>query len=263
MHTYESTELDALQHARNYYAAIHDRFRAYLGQRVAEVGAGRGTFAERLLATAGVGHLVLVEPAENLYPLLRSRFAADRRVRVEKRLEDLAAGSVDAAVLVNVLEHIGDDAGTLRQLHGILKPGGALLLLVPAFGFLYGTLDEAFGHVRRYTKASLSETLRQTGFDIESLRYFNAPGVLSWFLAGRILRRRTIRTEDVKRYDKWVMSWLPRLERRVSPPFGQSLVAIGRRADVPNSGSTARPHAGTSLAIKCSDRSNTSDTGHG
>src|SRR5262249_45597852 len=72
--SYSGTELKALAGAHNYYRWIFRRFAPYLGPRIVEVGAGVGTFSRLLLDESGPSRLVLVEPADNLAPLLRSRF---------------------------------------------------------------------------------------------------------------------------------------------------------------------------------------------
>ena len=227
---YPGTELDALACARNYYRWILSNFLPYLGDRVIEVGAGMGTFSQFLLkAGGGLSELVLVEPADNLFPILARRFAGDPRVRVVHGfLEDLAnscRGAGDCIVLVNVLEHIEDDQRFLEAAFKLLRPQGRLLLLVPACPGLYGTLDRVFGHARRYTKPDLRGRLRATGFEVVRLRYFNFPGVAAWFLAGRVLRQRTLPPAMVKLYDRLVVPWASRLERG-NPPVGQSLVGI-------------------------------------
>jgi len=229
--TYDSGELDALEGAHNYYRAILARFAPFLSGRVLEVGAGVGTFAARVLALPGVEQLVLVEPASNLAPRLHARFGGDGRVEVARHVSEVDRRTAfDCAVMVNVLEHVLEEHAMLVALRNLLRPGGSLLLLAPAYPFLFGSLDEAFGHVRRYTKSGLAESLRAAGFEVSSLRYFNGPGVVSWFVAGRVLRRRTISPGDVKLYDRWVMPWVSAVERKVEPPFGQSLVAVARRA---------------------------------
>jgi hypothetical protein len=127
------------------------------------------------------------------------------------------------------MEHVADDAEFLRSAFASLVPGGRIIIFVPALTFLYGTLDENFGHHRRYTKGGLAGKLTRHGFLLETLRYFNLPGVASWFLAGRVLRRRTLRASDVRFYDRWIVPWLSKLERMWEPPLGQNLLAIARR----------------------------------
>jgi hypothetical protein len=94
---------------------------------------------------------------------------------------------------------------------------------------LYGTLDESFQHIRRYTKRALARRLEETGFRVERLHYFNCLGVVAWFVAGKILKRKTIRITDARDYDRWIVPWASRLESRWTPPFGQSLVAVARK----------------------------------
>ena len=224
-------ELEALRDADNYYDAIFSYFAPYFGKRVVEVGAGIGNFSRLLLARASPSELTLIEPAENLFPRLQQQFHADTRVTVINSHLERVADSLapDSVVLVNVLEHCKDDDGLLRTIHRILPHGGTLLLFVPALPFLYGSFDEAVGHVRRYTKSSLTSVLKNAKFDIACLRYFNMPGVVAWFLAGRVLRVTSVRYSDVQKYDRWVMSWVSRLEQKWAPPLGQSLLAVARK----------------------------------
>lgn len=229
--TYASQELDALAGAVNYYRWIVRRFAPYLGPRIVEVGAGIGTFAGHLRAAAPDARLTLVEPAENNVPHLRARFADDARARVVHGYLDDAGEpeSADAVVAVNVMEHVRDDAAFLASAHRLLAPGGHALLFVPALPALYGTLDEAFEHERRYTRAALEQRLREAGFKPQRLHYTNLPGVAAWWLSGRVLRRRTVSARDAMLYDRWVIPWVSALERIWTPPLGQSLVAIARK----------------------------------
>jgi hypothetical protein len=103
------------------------------------------------------------------------------------------------------------------------------LLFIPALPSLYGTLDKAFDHFRRYTKSSLAGKLKEAGFRVEYLRYMNFPGILSWFLAGRVFKKKTIRPLEVRVYDRWVIPCARLLERYWEPPAGQSIIAVGRK----------------------------------
>jgi SAM-dependent methyltransferase len=230
---YEGTELSALAEAQNYYRWVINQFAPFLGKRVIEVGAGIGTFARSLLNDTPLSELVLVEPGDNLFPLLQWRFAGESRVKiVHGYFQRLAIPpAADSIVLVNVLEHIAEDQALLHDAHAVLTPGGTLLLLVPALPGIYGSLDQAFGHYRRYTKPSLAGKLRAAGFGIIRLSYFNLLGIAGWFLAGRVLRRTTLKSQSVRLYDRCIIPWLSRLEGRWEPPIGQSLIAIARKLD--------------------------------
>jgi SAM-dependent methyltransferase len=229
--TYSGEELDALAGAVNYYRWIVRRFAPFLGRRIVEVGAGIGTFAEHVLGAAPDAELTLVEPAANNFPHLRARFAGRPNVRaLHGYLADAGdAGSADSVIAVNVMEHVRDDAAFLANAHRLLAPGGHALLFVPAVPAIFGTLDEAFEHFRRYTRRELDARLRAAGLSPVRVAYTNLPGVAAWWLSGRVLRRRTVSARDARLYDRWVIPWVSALERVWTPPVGQSLIAIARK----------------------------------
>jgi SAM-dependent methyltransferase len=228
---YTGTELDALASAPNYHRWIVHRFSPYLGERIVEAGAGIGTFAAYLREAAPAAMLTLVEPAANNYPQLARRHAGDPRARtVHGYLSDAdGAASADTVVAVNVLEHVEDEAAFLSTAHRLLVRGGHLLLFVPALPAIFGTLDEAFGHHRRYRRRGLRDALVAAGFEPVRLAYTNLPGVVAWWVSGRVLRRRTLTARDAALYDRWVVPWISALERIAPPPLGQSLIAVARR----------------------------------
>ena len=164
----------------------------WLGQRVLEIGSGIGSFTRYL-----VGRELLL--ATDLNPrylrILANTF--ERHTRVEVLPLDLtsfepaalAERTLDTILCLNVLEHIEDDRGALRRLHASLAPGGRLLLLVPAHEWLYGAIDRAIDHHRRYERTGLEAKLREAGFQLEHTQFFNRLGVLGWYLNSVILRR--------------------------------------------------------------------------
>ncbi len=231
---YAGAELEAMARAHNYYRWILGEWRPHLGRSVLEFGAGMGTFSAHLACEA-IERLILVEPAPELFEKLRCRFGDDRRVElwncVLQDVEDGLASSVDTVVSVNVLEHINDEAATLRAVRAVLRPGGSALIFAPALPALYGSLDRAFGHVRRYTKATLSHVLTEAGLSPVRLRYANVLGALPWLVAGRLLRRKTLNASAVALVDRTIIPVTAALERIVSPPFGQSVIAVARKTD--------------------------------
>ena len=232
---YAGAELTAMAEVRNYYAWILAECRSRLGRVVLEHGAGIGTFSDLLLREAGLELLLALEPATNLVPLLRERLSAwgSRAEIVPSTLEQAAPRlrdrGIDTVVSVNVLEHIADDRGVLLAMAELLPAGGRVILFVPAIPWLYGPLDAEFEHVRRYGKRELIDKVESAGLVLESARFMNLPGVLSWLVVGRVMRRRTLAPAAVKFYDRWILPVVSRLEGLHPPPIGQNLLVIARR----------------------------------
>ncbi|MCS7312864.1 MAG: class I SAM-dependent methyltransferase, partial [Acidobacteria bacterium] len=172
--------LAAMGQAPNLYRWIWDEFRPYVGHVVLEIGAGIGHFTEWLAQLPGrVVYATDVDPV--LLGILAERLG--RRPQVRIVAHDATQVFVppdghwpDTALCVNVLEHIEDDMGALRAIHASLVPGGRLLLFVPAHPWLYGTVDRAIGHFRRYTKSDLLAKLKTAGFHVDRLWPFNLLG---------------------------------------------------------------------------------------
>jgi SAM-dependent methyltransferase len=137
------------------------------------------------------------------------------------------AQSFDTVVCLNVVEHIQDDAAALRNVWNVLEPGGRAIILVPSGPKLYGSLDEVLGHFRRYTRQQLVEVAERSGFRVEKVLQFNRPGVLAWWLNGRILRRKKFGLAQIRLLNlmtpvfRLLDNWLP------LPPL--SIIAILRK----------------------------------
>jgi SAM-dependent methyltransferase len=220
--------LESLDAAVNYARWIADLLEPYLGERVLEVGAGHGTFTELLAPGRAV---VATELSPRCVAELQGRFASRSEVTVLDADVKGAAehGPYDAAVLINVLEHIEDDRTVLRDLAAVLKPGGRLLLWVPAFEGLYSDFDRRVGHFRRYRIPPLRATLTDAGFEPVELRYANSVGAIAWWIFARQLRRNPTSPRSAKLFDRLAVPVVRRLERRVNAPFGQSIFAVARR----------------------------------
>jgi hypothetical protein len=114
-------------------------------------------------------------------------------------------------------------------MHGLLAPGGRLVLLVPAFQFLYGTVDRALGHYRRYTRNNLLPLMRQAGFVIEQSFYMNVVGMAGWFWNNRIVKLTQESKQQIGFFDRGIAPAAEFFERMLPPPIGLSLIAIGRK----------------------------------
>ncbi len=222
--------LERIATASRYNRWMFDRLRPWVGRRVLEIGAGIGNMSAFLVDRERV---VLTDSEPYYLGRLRERFAARPQVTVaELRLPAVAprlgTERFDTIICLNVLEHIADDAAALGALPKLLEPGGRLVLLVPSLAALYGTLDQALGHFRRYAPDELCRKLAAAGFRLRHLEYFNLAGVLGWWLTSRVLRRRLIPAGALRCYEALVP--LFRLERLLPWRVGQSLIAIAELA---------------------------------
>ncbi|HYL20149.1 MAG TPA: class I SAM-dependent methyltransferase [Gemmatimonadales bacterium] len=219
--------LERMAAAPRYNRWMFERLRPWVGRRVLEVGAGIGNMSAFLVDRE---RAVLTDTEPHYLARLRESFGDRPNVRVvELRLPafdpHLVAERVDTVFCLNVLEHIEDDGASLAAMRQLLGPGGRLVLLVPALRPLYGTLDQALGHFRRYARGEVVGKLEAAGFRVGHVEYFNLGGVPGWWLASRVLRRPMISTAALRCYEALVP--LFRLERWLPWRVGQSLIAIG------------------------------------
>jgi SAM-dependent methyltransferase len=217
-------DLDRIANAEAYNRWIIDRARPWLRGRSLDVGAGIGTHTAALVRAAD--EVVALEPDPWLASILRSTVEG-----IEVVVGDLAAveGPFDTIVCFNVLEHIERDSSALGQLHRLLSPDGTLLLLVPAHGRLFNSLDVTFKHARRYSIGEVAAKLMNVGFSVEELRYVNPVGALGWFLYGTVLRREHLPEGGLFLFNHLVPA-LRRLDR-IRIPFGLSVWAIAVLAE--------------------------------
>ncbi len=231
--TYGGRDLEALSGMTHYYNWIVDHFAPHVRGRMIEYGPGSGTVSARLRPL--VERADLVEPSANLAALLREMFANDAAVSIharnmESHIAAEADGGHDCAVLVNVLEHIADDAAALRELHRILRPGGALLLFVPAMPFLFSRLDAFYGHFRRYRRGDLVGIVRAAGFEVTDARYLDMLGVAPWFVLNTLCGAIRFNPLMVRMYDRFGVPLTRFLESLLpTVPFGKNVLLIARK----------------------------------
>jgi len=178
--------------------------------------------------------------ASELDPVAR-QLASERLGRpvVEAALPDLSmfpADSYDLIALLDVLEHVPDDLASLRAIHRRLKPGGTLLLTVPANPWMWSAHDAAHHHFRRYTKKQLGELFLRSGLEVQLLSYFNTllyPLVAAARIAGKIRRKDSaddrLPSAPVNATLNAVFGLEAAMLGRIPMPFGVSLVAVVRR----------------------------------
>jgi len=158
---------------------------------------------------------------------------------VEAALPDLSmfpAKSYDLVALLDVLEHVTDDRGSLAAILERLKPGGALLLTVPINPWMWSAHDVAHHHHRRYRKAEIRRLALDAGYQIELLSPFNSllfPPIAAVRLVGKLTGKDDSDDAMPSAPVNKVLDTIFGLERgligRLPMPFGVSLAAVLRR----------------------------------
>jgi glycosyltransferase involved in cell wall biosynthesis len=224
--------LDAFSGAPNFNRWMADTIRPYLGSQVLEIGAGIGNLTRLLVA--GKQHYIASDLNAEHLARLRVRLAGRPNLKVavldaaqaDSYLEH--RGQMDTVVCLNVLEHIEDDIGALKNMHSVLQDGGRVVILVPEGRSLFNSLDESLGHCRRYSEEELCNRLVEAGFTVESLLRFNRASRPGWWLNGTIMKRRTINRFQLRMFDHMV--WLCRRIDHHLPWPPTSIIAVGRKS---------------------------------
>ena len=230
---YEGHDLEILADLPNYYGWIIEQFSPYLKGRTMEIGTGIGTISKLIFNYTE--ELVLVEPFSHLTKYIPRSISNSPSVSIynetlEQRLPQMVDQSCDTIVMVNVLEHIEDDGAAIEALHRVLKPGGYLLLFVPALQFLFSELDSKHGHFRRYHLAPLAYKLNKHGFKIHDKKYFDLFGVFPWWLINTLAKKKDFNPAMATLYDRFFIPITKYIERFISPPLGKNILIIAERS---------------------------------
>ena len=160
-----------------------------------------------------------------------------RIARANAEALPIQSGKFDVVVTLDTVEHIPDDQAAVSEIARILKPGGVILLNVPAYQWLWGPHDVALMHQRRYTRTQVKKLLEANGFVIERLTYhifFLFPLValsrfLSKFKKGEAEAKLPSIPKWVENIFKIVQRGEAALIARANLPWGSSIVALARK----------------------------------
>ncbi len=200
----------------------------HAGDATVDFGAGAGTFAGP--ASESGLMVTCVEPDDHLREVL-----ARKGLTAVADIKAVATESIDYLCTLNVLEHIEDDQGALNELARVLRPGGRLLVYVPAFQVLFTSMDRKVGHHRRYRLGGLTDKIRTAGFSVRDARYadslgFGASLVYRAFDRGEgQVDRRGLRLYD--RYCFPISLWVDRIFGRL---FGKNAIVVAEKPVVPS-----------------------------
>jgi SAM-dependent methyltransferase len=226
-----SPTLEKISRMKNFNRWMYERIAPYIGERILEVGAGIGNLTQFFIDR----EFVLASDVEDSYlSALRDKFGARENFKTLKLdfMDDVKPvvkpHKIDTIVCLNVLEHILEDRAALRNMYEILIPGGNLIILVPAFQWLYGTMDKNLLHHRRYSKKELREKFETAGFNVIHTEWMNIAGIPGWFINGKIRKVDALPEKQLALYDKLVPIFRI-FEKLTGPPIGQSIIMVGRK----------------------------------
>jgi SAM-dependent methyltransferase len=193
--------------------------------RILDAGCGSG---RNMVELARRGAVTGVELAEASAALARGRGAGE--VTEGSVMEmPFAEDSFDLAVCLDVIEHLPDDRGALRELRRVIAPGGALVVTVPAYQWLWSGHDEANQHCRRYNRAGLLQAATDAGWGCARMTHFNAlllPVAIVLRALDRFNRRATESSLDL---------WVPPapLNWALQQPLNLEAAVIARGGEIP------------------------------
>jgi len=223
--------LDAMEQAPKFNEWMYDSVKPYLGERVAELGVGRGNMSKYIRRGR---HVLLTDYRLDYLTDLKERWSSQKNLQIGKLdmtlradYEQLRTFAPDSVVFLNVLEHIEDDRAVLRSLHETVPVGCRIVVLVPYGMGLYSEIDKALGHFRRYEKGELEQKMTDAGFEIQTQFFFNKVGVFAWWITKHFGGQKQLKP------------WQLRIYNALTPLFkcldglpgnGLSTVVISRKA---------------------------------
>jgi ubiquinone/menaquinone biosynthesis C-methylase UbiE len=220
--------LVALAECRNHREWFADFAKPYLGDHPIEIGSGLGDYAREWIPL--VEQFTATDADEALVVGLKKEMTEYPNVDVRHiLLPSTAQADHSCLISYNVLEHIDDHIEALRSMARLVRRDGYIVLVCPAFPFAMSPVDIATGHVRRYTKRSMTAALTEAGLEVVDVRYANSLGLVCYYAFTSLLRKQPAKGATMTFYDSRVVPVVRSVERRIKrPPFGQSVVAVAR-----------------------------------
>ncbi len=201
--------LSVLSSAHKLNHWMYDCISTYCKGEILEIGSGIGNISGFFIKENR--SIILSDIRSNYRTIIKNKFNVGDQSVLDINIvhPDFNAAysnfleKFDSIICLNVIEHIEDDESAVSNMMKLLKAGGTLVVLVPAYTSLFNGLDINLQHYRRYTKNRLSLLMEKYG-RIEKTFYFNAAGVAGWWISGTILRNKNIPEREVKLFNRFI-----------------------------------------------------------
>jgi len=218
--------------ANNYNNELYKLVKPHVGKDILEVGCSIGNITKLLIKKNN--RIAGIDVVKDSIRIIKKNFV--KRKNFEAHVMDASNSKIlsmfnhkfDTIICMNVLEHIKGDNKTLRNFHKLLDKRGLVILICPAFQFLYGSVDASDKHYRRYTARGLKVMVEKAGFRIIDLHYINFPGMFGWYINGKILKKKMVDSNSLKLYDKVIPIFFG-IENIIHPPMGLSVFCVAEK----------------------------------
>lgn len=220
--------LEVMREAKKYNHFLRQLIRRFAGnaETALDFGAGIGTFSDSL--DISHEHVRCVEPDAAARTLL-----TEKGFQVHEQLSEIDTASVSYVFTLNVLEHIDDDLAIIRELYRVLKPGGQILIYVPAFPILFTSMDKHVGHLRRYRMDGLVYLVERAGFEIGRKAYADVLGFFAT-LAYKVIDKpepAPLNRQLIAFYDRYLFPLSKILSIPLAGFLGKNLYIVATRPD--------------------------------
>jgi 2-polyprenyl-3-methyl-5-hydroxy-6-metoxy-1,4-benzoquinol methylase len=231
-YNYPGQELAFFQKAVNWKTYFSSLIKPFVGNNVLEVGSGIGA-TTRLLNDGSAEKWTLLEPDKEMNNILQKKKETQSQfanciIRKETIFELPSPEKFDTIIYIDVLEHIEDDEKEMQKACELLQENGHLIILSPAYNFLFSPFDKAIGHYRRYTSKTLKATMPNE-LKLAQLLYLDSVGLFA-SLANKLFLKQTYPSEkQIQSWDRLMIPVSKWTDKIFFHSFGKSILGIWRK----------------------------------
>lgn len=229
--------LKVISQADRFNKWMYETIQPYVKGRILEIGSGIGNISKYFIHSGATiclsdinpYYLQLLQEHYTSFQNVISICAIDLQHPSFKQAYNHLKHQFDSLIILNVLEHLENDKTALDNCSFLLKPGGTLVILVPAYSLLYSELDRALGHYRRYSKNTLLKLLQPSPLTAKKCFYFNAFGIIGW-LYSKVLRLRSLPNREMKLFNK-VVPLVKKIDTWLCHQIGVSVITVAVKTE--------------------------------
>lgn len=227
---YQGDELVLFQYAKNWKKYFSKQIAPYINGHVLEAGAGIGS-TTLLLNNGTPAKWLLMEPDKEMSAILETMISAKKlagNCKIQTGTIDQLTEKFDSILYIDVLEHIESDREEINKAAALLNDGGHLIVLSPAFQFLYNPFDKAIGHYRRYNKKMLRQLTPET-LKLLNCKYYDSAGYFAALVNKLLLRQKYPTIKQVLFWDRWIIPVSRITDKLLFNSFGKSIISVWKK----------------------------------